>query len=119
MDRIQELLTRLADLSDAEIAELEGLILAEFDSVEAEEPTNDSVERMVSLADALDSVRSEVGRRNDHAEELAQKAAEATARVRSDAADETPAESEMGMKDEERKTTSFPPRTRSPRTSSR
>ena len=41
MDRIQELLTRLADLSDAEIAELEGLILSEFDSVEAEEPTND------------------------------------------------------------------------------
>ena len=61
MDRIQELLTRLADLSDAEIAELEGLILSEFDSVEAEEPTNDSVERMVSLADALDSVRCRGG----------------------------------------------------------
>ena len=81
MDRIQELLTRLADLSDAEIAELEGLILSEFDSVEAEEPTNDSVERMVRLADALDSVRGEVGRRNERAQELAQQASEASARV--------------------------------------
>lgn len=97
MDRIQELLTRLADLSDAEIAELEGLILSEFDSAEAEEPTAASVDRMVSLADALDSVRGEVGRRNTQAEELAKKAAEASSRVRSDAAPEA----EMGMKDEE------------------
>ena len=34
MERIQELLARLSDLSDAEVAELEGLILTEFDSAE-------------------------------------------------------------------------------------
>ena len=100
MDRIQELLTRLADLSDAEIAELEGLILSEFDSVEAEEPTNDSVERMVGLADALDSVRGEVGRRNERAQELAQQASDASARVHA-SREEAPAEAEMASKDDE------------------
>ena len=100
MDRIQELLTRLADLSDAEVSELEGLILSEFDSAESEEPTTETVERMVSLADALDSVRGEVGRRNEHAEELARQASEASARVHADR-DEAPAEAEMSKKEED------------------
>jgi hypothetical protein len=97
MDRIQELLTRLADLSDAEISELEGLILTEFDSAESEEPTTETVERMVSLADALDSVRGEVGRRNEHAEELARQASEASTRVHANR-DDAPAEAEMSKK---------------------
>jgi hypothetical protein len=81
MERIQELLARLSDLSDAEVAELEGLILTEFDSAEGEDVSPDSVERMVSLADALDGVRGEVGRRTEQAEALAQKASDASARV--------------------------------------
>jgi hypothetical protein len=106
MERIQELLTRLTDLSDAEVAELEGLILSEFDSVEGEDPTADNVERMVSLADAIDTVRGETSRRHDAAEELVQKAAEASARVHSEGA---PAVSEMassgpGNPDEEKTT---------------
>jgi hypothetical protein len=85
MDRIQELLGRLADLTDPEVAELEGLILTEFESAETEEPSSESVERMVSLADALDGVRGEVRNRNERAEELAQKAKEASARVHTSA----------------------------------
>lgn len=100
MDRIQELLTRLADLSDAEISELEGLILSEFDSAESEEPTTETVERMVSLADALDSVRGEVGRRNEQAEELSRLAAEASTRVHANR-DEAPSEAEMSKKEED------------------
>jgi hypothetical protein len=85
MERIQELLGRLADLSDAEVAELEGLILTEFDAAESEEPTPETVETMVTLADALDSVRGETERRTEQAEALAQKAKEASARVRGEA----------------------------------
>lgn len=82
MERIQELLGRLADLSDAEVAELEGLILTEFDAAESEEPTTESVERMVGLADALDNVHGEVERRAEVAQVLAEKAKEAASRVR-------------------------------------
>jgi hypothetical protein len=82
MDRIQELLSRLADLADAEVAELEGLVLSEFDAAESDEPSNETVERMISLADTLDSVRDEVRRRNELAAALSEKAAAAVQRVR-------------------------------------
>ena len=95
MDRIQELLGRLADLSDAEVAELEGLILTEFDAAESDEPTSESVDRMVGLADALDTVRAEVEGRTERAAALAEKAKEAAARVRGDGNAET------SMKDDE------------------
>ena len=95
MDRIQELLGRLADLSDAEVAELEGLILTEFDAAESEEPTSETVERMVGLADALDTVRGETENRTERAEALAQKAKEASARVRGGE------DAETSMKDDE------------------
>lgn len=85
MERIQELMGRLADLSDAEIAELEGLILTEFDTAEASEQTIESVERMVNLAESLDTVRQEVTMRNEQAEVLAEKARAAAARVRTPA----------------------------------
>ena len=93
MDRIQELLGRLADLSDSEVAELEGLILTEFDAAETEEPSSETVERMVGLADALDTVRGETERRTEASEALAQKAKEASARVRG--------ESEAAVTDDE------------------
>jgi hypothetical protein len=83
MDRINELLGRLADLSDAEVAELEGLVLTEFDASEAEEELSQAtVERMVSLADAMEKVRGELSRRTEEAAILAQQAKDAAARVR-------------------------------------
>lgn len=94
MDRIQELLSGLADLADANVAELEGLILSEFDAAESEEPTSETVERMVSLADALDEVRGEVRRRNELAQALSEKAAAAAQRVRGNA-------NEASMKEED------------------
>jgi hypothetical protein len=108
MEKIQELLGRLADLTDAEIAELEGLVLSEFDSVESQDPTNDSVEQMVSLADALDEVRGETSRRSESADALSAKRAEVSARVHgtdtaeadapAEADAEQPPESEMASK---------------------
>lgn len=82
MDRIQELLGRLTELSDAEVVELEGLIMSEFDATESDEPTTESVEKMLSLADGLDSLREEVTLRNERAEQLSAKAKDAALRVR-------------------------------------
>jgi len=82
VDQIKSMLDRLSDLTDGEIAELEGLILSEFQSVEKEDPTPQTVDSMTSLADALDSVRGETTRRTDQQSALAQKAAEASARVK-------------------------------------
>lgn len=96
MDRIQELMGRIEELSDAEIAELEGLILTEFDAAEASEQSLESVERMVTLADALDTVRQQVTLRNEQAEALAEKAKDAAMRVRAPEAAEAAA-----MKDDE------------------
>ena len=82
MDQIKSMLDRLSDLTDGEIAELEGLILSEFQSVEKEDPTPQTVDSMTSLADALDSVRGETTRRTDQQSALTQKAAEASARIK-------------------------------------
>lgn len=82
MDRIQELLGRLSELTDAEIVELESLMMSEFDTLESDEPTPESVEAMLSLADGLDALREEVVLRNERAEELTAKAKEAASRVR-------------------------------------
>lgn len=97
MDQIKSMLDRLSDLTDGEIAELEGLILSEFESVEKEDPTPQTVDSMTSLADALDSVRGETTRRTEQQSALAQKAAEASARVKG----ETSAAA-MPMDDEEK-----------------
>jgi hypothetical protein len=108
MDRIQDLLSRLADLSDADIAELEGLILTEFDSVESQDPTTESVEQMVSLADALDTVRGETSRRTEAADALSAKRSEVAARVHGTSeTEDQPPESEMAARkaDDEEETT--------------
>ena len=72
----------MADLSDEQVAELQTEIVSQFETVEGEEPTPESVDVMTSLADALDTVRGELSRREAQAEELAARAAEATARVK-------------------------------------
>lgn len=71
----------MTELSDEQIVELQNEIINQFESVESEEPTPQTVEAMTSLADMLDSVRSEVQRREVQAEELAATASEASARV--------------------------------------
>jgi hypothetical protein len=72
----------LSELDDAQVAELQKSIVSEFESVEGEEPTPQTVDAMTSLADMLDSVRSELKTREAAIQELAQRAAEAANRVR-------------------------------------
>ena len=82
MDHINAQLDALAELSDEQVAELQGAIISEFEVVEGEEPTPETVDAMTSLADSLDTVRGELSRREALAAELASAAAEATARVK-------------------------------------
>lgn len=89
MDHIKTQLDALAELNDEQVAELQGAIISEFEVVEGEEPTPETVDAMTSLADSLDTVRGELSRRETQAAELASAAAEATARVKgSDDAEE-------------------------------
>jgi hypothetical protein len=89
VDHINAQLDALAELSDEQVAELQGAIISEFEVVEGEEPTPETVDAMTSLADSLDTVRGELSRREALAAELASAAAEATARVKgSDDAEE-------------------------------
>ena len=81
MDRIKEMMDSLAELDDAQVAELQKSIVSEFESVEKEDPTPQTVDAMTSLADMLDSVRTELKTREAAIQELAQRAAEAATRV--------------------------------------
>ncbi len=98
MDQIKNQLDQLAELSDEQVTQLQSQIVSQFETVEAEEPTPQTVDAMTSLADALDNVRAEVQRREAQAEELAARAADASSRVNGmdetdDAAPAEPAES--------------------------
>ena len=81
MDRIKEMMDSLSELDDSQVAELQKSIVSEFESVEGEEPTPQTVDAMTSLADMLDSVRTELKTREAAIQELAQRAAEAATRV--------------------------------------
>ena len=81
MDRINQMMDQLSELNDEQVTELQGLIVREFETVEASEPTQQSVDAMTSLADMLDAVRSEIKQREAATEELAQRASEAVGRV--------------------------------------
>ena len=81
MDRIKEMLDQLSELDDDSVNKLQDEIVSEFETVEKQDPTPQSVDAMVSLADMLDSVKAEVRRREAAAQELAQRAAEAATRV--------------------------------------
>ncbi len=98
-DQIKTQLDTIAELSDEQVGELQGAIVGEFEKVEGEEPTPETVDAMTSLADSLDIVRGELARREAQAEQLAAQAAEATARVKG-VTEETSGE-EMAMTDEE------------------
>ena len=72
----------MSELSDEQIVELQSAIISEFESVEAQDATPETVDAMTSLADMLDTVKGESKRRVAAAEELAARAAEAAMRVK-------------------------------------
>jgi len=96
-DQINTQLDGVAELSDEQVAELQSTIISEFEVVEGEDPTPETVDAMTALADSLDIVRGELARREALAEQLAAQAAEAAARVKGNA--ETSGE-EMAMNEE-------------------
>jgi hypothetical protein len=81
VDQIKQMMDQLSDITDEQVSELQTSILSEFESVEKEDPTPQTVDAMTSLADMLDGVRNEIKRRETVNAELAQKAAEAANRV--------------------------------------
>ncbi len=85
MDRIKQMLDTISELTDEQIVELQSQIVSEFETVEGEDPTPQSVEAMTALADMLDTVRGEAKRREAQAQELTTRAAEAAMRVKGEA----------------------------------
>jgi hypothetical protein len=97
-DNIKTQLDTLSELSDEQVGELQSEIVSQFEAVEGEEPTPETVDAMTSLADSLDIVRGELSRREALAEQLAAQAAEATARVKGTTEDASQ-EEDMAMTD--------------------
>jgi chemotaxis protein histidine kinase CheA len=105
VDQIKQQLDMLSELSDEQVTELQSTIVSEFETVEKEDPTPQTVDAMTSLADMLDTVRGEVTRREAQAQELATRAEEATMRVKG-TEEEMPEEGETetpAMEDEAEK----------------
>ncbi len=82
MDQIKTMLDTLTELNEEQLADLQTAIVNEFETVEKEDPTPQTVDAMTSLADMLDTVRGEIKGRAAAAEELAARAAEAAMRVK-------------------------------------
>jgi hypothetical protein len=82
VDQIKTLLDTLTELNEEQLADLQTAIVNEFETVEKEDPTPQTVDAMTSLADMLDTVRGEIKGRAAAAEELAARAAEAAMRVK-------------------------------------
>ena len=82
MDQIKSQVDSLSELSDEQVAELQTAIISEFETVEAQDATPETVDAMTSLADMLDTVKGESKRRVAAAEELSARAAEAAMRVK-------------------------------------
>jgi chemotaxis protein histidine kinase CheA len=103
VDRIKEMMNQLAELGADQVTELQEQIVAEFEAVENEEPSSQTVDAMTSLAEMLEAVRGEVKQREAAVQELAQRAAEAASRVYGDDAKEdmTASKGKEEMKDEE------------------
>jgi hypothetical protein len=78
------MIDQLSELDDSQVAELQKSIISEFEAVEKEDPTPQTVDAMTSLADMLDTVRTELKTREAAVQELAQRAAEAASRVYGD-----------------------------------
>jgi hypothetical protein len=76
------MLDTLTELNEEQLGDLQTAIVNEFETVEKEDPTPQTVDAMTSLADMLDTVRGEIKGRAAAAEELAARAAEAAMRVK-------------------------------------
>ena len=108
MDRIKEMLDTLTELDESQLAELQSAIVSEFETVEKEDPTPQTVDAMTSLADMLDTVRNEAKRREAQVEELATRAAEASMRVKGEAEDAPKAEGEAEPMEEDKEAEEAP-----------
>ena len=108
VDRIKEMLDTLTELNEDQLAELQSAIVGEFETVEKEDPTPQTVDAMTSLADMLDTVRNEAKRREAQAEELAARAAEAAMRVKGEAEDAPKAEGEAEPMEEDKEAEKAP-----------
>jgi len=82
VDQITSQVDRLEELTDEQVVELQSSIISEFESLENEDISSETVDAMTSLADMLDTVRTELGRREAAAEELTNRASEAAMRVK-------------------------------------
>lgn len=108
VDRIKEMLDTLTELNEDQLAELQSAIVSEFETVEKEDPTPQTVDAMTSLADMLDTVRNEAKRREAQVEELAARAAEAAMRVKGEAEDAPKAEGEAEPMEEDKEAEKAP-----------
>jgi hypothetical protein len=82
MDQIRAMLNRLPELSDDELTTLEGQIISEFETVEKNDPTQETIAAMSELADAVDAVRAETSGRAQSAAEMVKTHEELASRVR-------------------------------------
>ncbi len=82
MDQIKSQVDNLSELSDEQVTELQQAIVSEFEKVESQDISPETVDAMSSLADMLDTVRGDIQRRELQAEELASRASEAAMRVK-------------------------------------
>ena len=76
------MLDTMDQLTDDQIVELQTSIVTEFETVEGEDPTSETVDTMTTLADMLDTVRGEAKRRDALSQELTARASEASSRVK-------------------------------------
>jgi hypothetical protein len=97
-DQIKTQLDAISELGDDQVAELQADIISQFEMVEGEDPTPDSVDAMTLLADSLDMVRGELSRREAQTAELAARAADAASRVKGEVED---VGEEMAMAEED------------------
>ena len=102
------MLDTLTELNEDQLAELQSAIVGEFETVEKEDPTPQTVDAMTSLADMLDTVRNEAKRREAQVEELAARAAEAAMRVKGEAEDAPKAEGEAEPMEEDKEAEKAP-----------
>jgi hypothetical protein len=98
-DQINTQLDAISELGEEQLVELQADIISQFEAVEGEDPTPETVDAMTSLADSLDIVRGELSNREAMTAELATKAADATARVKGEVAEDM--EEEMAMTEDE------------------
>jgi len=82
VDQIKSQVDTLSELSDEQVSELQTAIVSEFEKVESQDISPETVDAMSSLADMLDTVKGDIQRRELQAEELATRASEAAMRVK-------------------------------------